>query len=71
MKLSLNKTKWTDLSATTRAFVFSCENALSANKEFIFLQFDRVQLLINAFTYHLNHGMIIYALTFLCIHNYY
>ena len=52
-------------------FVLSCENALSANKEFIFLQFDRVQLLINAFIYHLNHGMIIYALTFLCIHNYY
>ena len=70
MKLSLNKTKWTDLSATTRAFIFSCENALSANQEFIFLQFVKVQL-INAFTYHLNFGMIIYASTFLCIHDYY
>ena len=54
----------------TRAFIFSCENALSANKEFIFLQFVKVQLIF-LFIYHLNYGMIIYALTFLCIHNYY
>lgn len=55
----------------TRAFIFSCENALSANKEFIFLQFVKVQLIF-LFTYRLNYGMIVkYALTFLCIHNYY
>ena len=63
MKLSLNKTKWTDLSAMTRAFIFSYEDALSANQEFLLLQFVKVQS-INAFTYHLNYGMVIYALTY-------